>query len=77
MKNYHISQFTQFLLARARQQASWDGKQSTVIEPHYPVYRGKWDLLWRFSAAEVDKICERYSEVVGRVEKRQQHKPRE
>ena len=41
MKNNHISQFKQFLRTRARQQASWDGKQSTVIEPHYLVYRGK------------------------------------
>ena len=42
MNNNHISQFSQFLLARARQQASWDGKHTTVIAaPHYPVYRGK------------------------------------
>jgi hypothetical protein len=59
MKNNHISQFSQFLRALARQQASWDGKQTTVIEPHYPVYRGKRDLLLKFCAAEVNEICKR------------------
>ena len=32
MKNNHISQFSQFLRTRARQQASWNGKHTTVID---------------------------------------------
>ena len=43
----------------------------------YPVYRGKRDLRLQNFAAEGDKICERRSEVVGCVEKRRKHNPRE
>jgi hypothetical protein len=52
--------------------------QSTVFEaPHYPVHRGKRVLTVKWFAAVENEICERYSEVVGRVGKRQQHNPRE
>jgi hypothetical protein len=44
MKNNHISQISQFLRTRARQQASWNGKHTTVIEPHYPVLQGQTGL---------------------------------
>jgi hypothetical protein len=45
MKTITLHSLDSFLRTRARQQASWDGKQSTVFEPHYPVYRGSRDLL--------------------------------
>ena len=72
MNNNHISQFSQFLLARARQQASWDGKHTTVIAaPHYPVYRGKRVLtLWR-TRGRSGWDLQAHSEVVGRVDKQQ------
>ena len=58
MNNNHLSQFSQFLLARARQQASWDGKHTTVIAaPHYPVYRGKRVLIVKSFAAVDNEVC--------------------
>jgi hypothetical protein len=69
MNNNHISQFSQFLRTRARQQASWNGKHTTVIEPHYPVLQGQTGLTvkanprpkWVWSAGALG----------GRVEKQQ------
>ena len=43
----------------------------------YPDYRGKRDLRLQTSAAEDNEICRRHTEVVGCVEKRRRHNPRE
>jgi hypothetical protein len=77
MKNNHISQFSQFLRALARQQASWDGKHTTVIDRTILFTGANGTYCEALTAAEVGEVCKRYSEVVGCVDERQQHKPRE
>jgi hypothetical protein len=54
----HITVFAVF--TRARQQASWNGKHATVIEPHYPVLQGQTGTYFEdCSAAEVGVVCRR------------------
>jgi hypothetical protein len=59
MKNNHISQFSQFLRALARQQASWDGKHTTVIDRTILFTGANGTYCVNLSAAEVGEVCKR------------------
>ena len=59
MKNNHISQFSQFLRALARQQASWDGKHTTVIDRSILFTGANRTYCEALAAAEVGEVCKR------------------
>ena len=59
MNNNHISQFSQFLRTRARQQASWDGKHTTVIDRTILFTGANGTYCEDLSAAEVGEVCKR------------------
>jgi hypothetical protein len=59
MNNNHISQFSQFLRTRARQQASWDDKHTTVIDRTILFTGANGTYCEVLSAAEVGEVCKR------------------